>query len=460
MQLDAHFIAPILKNASFHNDSFSINTSVSVDTRTLQKGDIFVALQGEHVDGHDFIQQALERGASGFILAHAKKDFLLKKFGDKLFEKQLLFVQDTTKALIDLATHWRSQFNYPVVAITGSVGKTTTKEMVHNILKLTKQPFLVSSGNQNTLIGVSLNMLKMKPEHHVAVFEIGIGKKGAMKDLAKLLRPTYGLITKIGHGHLQGLGNLSSISHEKRELFSFFTLDQIGVINGDQKELTSLSYHHPIIRFGYKTSNHIQARKVKIQQNITSFIAKIYHQKYPVILQGCNHARVENALAAISIGHLLKIPHEILIKGIEQSITIEGRFQIIPHASGSIFINDSYNANPESMKASLLAFQAYQTNLPKIVVIGDMLELGKDTSFWHRQLGKLLNNITHLSFVILIGDQVQATKKTLSLGIKSKHFMTVDQATIFLKDMLLEKNALFLFKGSHSVGLSDLVTKL
>ena len=460
MHLDVDFISKVLGNVHMHNGSFPRDSLFGVDTRTLQKGDVFVALKGEQVDGHDFIEEALEKDVSGFVLSNHKKNELLKKFGSKLLEKHLLFVDDTFQALLELAKNWRAQFDYPVVAITGSVGKTTTKEMVRNILKLTDKKFLVSFGNQNTLVGVSLNILKMRPYHHVAVFEVGIGKQGVMKQLADLLRPTFSVITKVGYGHMEGLGDLSSVAHEKREVFSCFSDRDIGIINGDQEELTDISYAHPVIRFGYKTTNQIQARKVVIANNITTFVAKIYDKKYPVVLQGCHQARIMNALAAISVGYVLQIPNELLIQGIEQPIVVNGRFQIFEHHSGSVLINDGYNANPDSTKASLLALQAYETDKQKVVVLGDMLELGIDTLFWHRQIGRFLSKLTEVHHVVLIGTHVKATQKTLPLGMKSTLFTTSLEAFELLKNMLLEKNKVFLFKGSNSVKLSSLVEKL
>lgn len=460
MHLDVDFISKVLVSAQIHNGAFPQDSLFSVDTRTLQKGDVFVALKGERVDGHDFIEQALEKDVSGLILANDRKNELLKKFGSRLLEKHLLFVDDTLQALVDLAKNWRAQFTYPVVAITGSVGKTTTKEMVRNILKLTDKNYLVSFGNQNTLVGISLNILKMRPFHHVAIFEVGIGKRGVMTHLADLLRPTFSVITKIGYSHMEGLGDLSSVAHEKREVFSRFSDSDIGVINGDQQELSHISYSHPVVRFGYKTTNQIQARKVVIDHNVTTFIAKIYDKKYPVALQGCHQARITNALAAITVGYLLQIPNELLIQGVEMPIVVNGRFQVIEHSSGSVLINDGYNANPDSVKAALLAFEAYQTDKQKIVVFGDMLELGIDSQFWHRQIGRFLSKITNLHHVVLIGSLVEATQKTLPLGVKSTLFATSQEAFDFLKNMLLEKNKVFLFKGSNSVKLSGLVEQL
>ncbi len=457
MQLDVDFISKVLGNAQMQNGPFPQESSFSVDTRSLQKGDVFVALQGGQVDGHDFILEALKKGASGFILSNVKKTELLQKFGQELSQKHLLFVDDTLQALIDLAKNWRSQFTYPVIGVTGSVGKTTTKEMIRNILKLTDMDYVVSFGNQNSLIGVSLNILKMRAHHQVAVFEVGISTRGSMQQLAELLRPTYAVIVKVGHGHMEGLGDLSSVAQEKRSIFSCFADRDIGVINGDQAELSKISYPHPVIRFGLKTTNQVQARKIVVANNNTTFVAKIYNEKYSVILPTCNQARVLNALAAITVGYILKIPNEILIKGVEQPVLVQGRFQIISHPSGTVLINDAYNSNPDSAKASLLALNSYETDKSKVVVLGDMLELGVDSAFWHRQLGRFLNKVSNLHHVILIGSHVQSTQQALPLNIKSTLFATYQDAHSLLKTMILEENRVFLFKGSNSMGLCNLV---
>lgn len=459
MHLDAAFVSKILPQVSVLG-KFPAHATFSVDTRTLQQGDIFVAIVGERVDGHDFIEQALAKGAQGFILHENKKEILTQKFQKDFENKVVVFVPDSAKALIQLAHAWRMQFNYPVVAVTGTVGKTTTKEIIRNILKQTTWQYIVSSGNQNTLIGVSLNIFKMRPEHQVAVFEVGINDVGSMKKLAELLRPTFAAITYVGHGHTQGLKDLATVSREKRDVFSTFTQSDIGIINGDQPELAQISYMHPVIRFGKKTTNQIQARKIVCKNNTISLIIKIYQKKYSVILPTCNLARVSNALAAIAVGKILQIPDELLIKGVEQPVEVAGRFQVLQHPSGSVLIHDGYNSNPESAKAALLAFEQYQTPLKKIIVLGDMKELGDQTDFWHRQLGRMVRKVCNVTAVVLIGSHVQSTQKTLPIGLKSYVFENVDQAFDLLQSMLLQKDKVFLCKASNSVGFSTLIQKL
>ncbi len=432
----------------------------SVDTRTLQKGDVFVALQGQAVDGHDFVQEALRKGASGFVLAQQKKAELLAKFGEQLAEKKVLFVTDTLQTLVAIAHHWRLQFSYPVVAITGSVGKTTTKEMVKSILEASGKKYLVSSGNQNTLVGVALNILKMQPEHEVAVFEVGIGVIGAMQKIVQLLWPTCAVITKIGHAHMQGLGDLQAVAREKLQVFSYFSQNNMGIINGDQPELSDVLYTHPVLRFGRKKNNQIQASKVVVAHNTTSFVVKIHGASYPVIMQGCHEARVYNALAAISVGYALGIDPKFLLAGISKPLQVPGRFEVLQHHSGSILINDAYNANPDSVKAALLALQAYETDKEKIVVLGDMLELGEDSLLWHRRMGRFLHKVNDVSQVILIGQQARVMQETLPCGVTSVTFGAVHEAFDFLKQLLLQKNKVFLFKASHGVNLVGIIKQL
>src|SRR3989339_757003 len=279
MQLDNEFVKNTLSNVQMINGDFAPNSSFSVDTRTLQAGDIFVALQGKQCDGHQFIK-------------------------------------------VNLAKEWRSKFTYPVVGITGSVGKTSTKEMVANILRVSGEPFYVSHGNQNTIIGVALNILKMKPGLKAAIFEVGVSERGAMCKIADMLRPTYALITGIGHAHMQGLGSLAEVAAEKRAIFSCFTDINIGIVNGDQDVLSTISYAYPVLKFGLKTSNQIQARKISIKNNVITFVAKIYKKKYSIILQSSHEGAVMNALAALAIAYMIEVPTEVAIAGVQKPLAV------------------------------------------------------------------------------------------------------------------------------------------
>jgi UDP-N-acetylmuramoyl-tripeptide--D-alanyl-D-alanine ligase len=459
MRFDEHFLKAVLSESEVINHLFPKDASFSIDTRTLQEGDIFVALPGHHCDGHEFIKEALEKGASGIIIEKNKKK-LLDAIKHDLSKKLVIAVSDTLHALIRLATAWRSQFTYPVVAITGSLGKTSTKEIVANILTTNNSNFLVSRGNQNTMIGVALNMLRMRQYHEVAVFEVGVSRRGEMAQLAQMLRPQTALITNICHSHMEGLGSLADIAMEKKDIFKFFNENSIGIINGDQPIIAQVGYLHPVVRFGAKTINQIQARKVNISSDHISFILKVYREKYKVILQQVHEGAVFNTIAAVAVTQLLGIPVEIIVKGIQLPLLVKSRFEqrFIKDNNGGIIIDDCYNANPESMKAALLALQKVVSKGEKIAVLGDMLELGVNSPFWHRQLGRFLRKVSSLNHVILVGTFVQWTYKTVPVGIKVDIVPTWQDAVSKLKQCLVPESTV-LVKGSQGMQLNKLVSE-
>ncbi len=456
MQLDKEFVKSSVGGAQIIDGDLPLNSSFSIDSRTLQPGDIFIALPGQQCDGHDFIGQALAKKASGFIVAQTKKAEIEALYGSQLQTVKMMYVPDTLAALITLAKEWRLKFTYPVVGITGSVGKTSTKEMVANILRVSGEQFFVSFGNQNTMIGVALNILKLKPGLKAAIFEVGISERGVMAKIADMLRPTYALITGIGHAHMEGLGTLVDVAAEKRAIFSCFSDANIGIINGDQEVLSSIGYAYPMLKFGFKTSNQIQARKVVLKQNVISFVAKIYKKKYSIILQGSHEGLVINALAAISVAHMIGISPEVAIEGVQKPLAVRGRFEFCHTQEHGVFINDSYNANPESVKAGLLAFEAFDSDLQRIIVLGDMLELGADSAFWHRQIGRFLRKISNVKHIILIGSMVSWIKKTAPLGVSVEVFATWQDALPVVKKITNDTTITFV-KASQGVGLQNII---
>lgn len=460
MRFDEHFVRGALPEVSLVQSVFPDDARFVVDTRLLKAGDIFVALSGNTVDGHDFVKTALEAGAHGILIAAEKKQ-LLDTLDPKLLKNKLIMVvPDTLAALVRLACAWRAQFRYPVIGITGSVGKTSTKELLAHMCALHGLQYVASYGNQNTKIGLSLNMLRMRASHHVAIFEVGINKRGEMADLARMVSPTSAIITNIGHTHMEGLGSLADIATEKRDLFKFFTEESIGIINGDQPVLAQVGYVHPVIKFGTKTTNQIQARKVQVNADRITFVLKIYKEKFTVEINNVHSGAIFNALSAAAAAHMLGIPNEIIIKAIQTPPVVAGRFELKPlKQNKGIIINDCYNANPESMKAALLAFQKIETNAHKIAVLGDMLELGMNAPFWHRQLGRFLRKVPSLRHVILVGDMMKWAKKTLPVGVTVVMVANWQEAITCLEGSLKEES-LVLVKGSRGMGLSNVVTAL
>lgn len=223
MPFDAHFIQNTVPGVSILYGICPVNVNFSVDSRTIQKGDIFVALSGERVDGHSHVISALKNGAAGAIIAAGKEHEILSLKDKKIWQNAFIVTApDPLQALLQLAYAWRTFFDYPILAITGSVGKTSTKELIAHIVRLSGKTYFASQGNQNTILGVALNILRMKNVHEGAIFEVGVNKRGEMEKIAALLRPTYAIVTNVGHAHMEGLGSLQDISFEKRSLFLIF----------------------------------------------------------------------------------------------------------------------------------------------------------------------------------------------------------------------------------------------
>jgi len=457
MRFDEHFVVRALSGVSILCKQFPRDPQFSVDSRTLEPGDIFIALSGEHCDGHDFVAEAFHKGAAGYIVAADKQAVLNKIANDELKNKLVLVVPNTLDALIQLASAWRAQFDYPVIAITGSVGKTSTKELAAKILAQHGSNYIVSRENENTKIGLSLNLLRMRKEHEVGVFEVGTSKRGEMAVLARIAKPTTAIITNIGHQHMDGLGSLQDIALEKRDIFKYFTEESIGIINGDQPILSQVSYQHPVVKFGSKTTNQIQARKIRVSGSHISFVLKIYKDKYPVVLQQSHVGIVFNVLAATTMAYLLDIPAETIVKAIQAPFSIPGRFEERRiTVGGGTLINDCYNASPESMKAALLAFQEVDIKGNKIAVIGDMLGLGINSPFWHRQIGRFLRKVPSVKQVILVGNLVEWVKKTAPVGLPIDVVSTWQEASEKLKGTL-NQDSVVLVKGSYETGLRNLV---
>ena len=433
----------------------------AVDSRSVKKGEIFVALKGKRCDGHDFLKTVFESGAAGAIISKSKIESL-KKLPESLLEgKFIAAVPDTSKALVDLASAWRQKFDCKVVGITGSVGKTLTKEILANVLSLTGDNFFVSVGNQNTSIGLPLNIFRMTDKTKIAVFELGTNRQGDIAKLAKILRPNVALITRVGHAHMAGLGSVDDIATEKRSIFKYLADDNIGVVNGDQPLLASVAYSHPVVKFGMKTTNQVQARKVVVDETGISFVMKVYNEKHKITLKSHHQGMVSNVLAATAVASMLGIPTKTIVDGIQIPVSVRSRFERknLKNKKG-VLIDDCYNANPESMKAALVAFQQVAGHSSKrIAVIGDMLELGDNSAFWHRQLGRFLRKVSSLDHLILVGDMVKWTHMTLPVGLSVDVTPDWKTAKEILDGKLADKSTV-LVKGSRGVGLGNLVESL
>lgn len=455
MRFDEHFLKGTLPHISIEGGTLPQDIQFSATMNKVQPNDVFIVLP--HYS-KECIDEARASGAQFFILDETQKE--LKKY---LLKQHVVvvMVQDIHTALIKLATAWRSQFTSPVVGITGSVGKSSTKAILENILRTEGLSYFSANNDAQDEIAIALNILHMRAHHKAALFELGVSKRGQMEKLASLVRPTYAVITNVGHSNMEGLGSLADIALEQRDIFKFFMQESIGVINGDLAVLGSIGYVHPVIKFGSKTINQVQARKIQVDDTRINFILKMYKEKYHIELQNTHNGEVFNSLAAASVAHLLNISHQTIVKGIQEPITISGCFERRVMSSGKgVLINDASSANPESMKASLLAFGKIESAAKKVAVLGDMRGLGVNSPFWHRQLGRFLRKVPSLKHVILVGDMVQWTRKTLPLRINAEVVPTWGDAAKRLEDLLKKDESLVLVKGSTETKLHNLVEHL
>ncbi len=470
MILSKKFLQSVLPHASFfigvsagfdeHSfDAQDTEVGVSIDSRTLESQELFFAVKGAVCDGNDFIAQALERGACGVVTERYPETVDAKLLAGKI----VIVVADVLEALIALARAWRAQFTIPIVGITGSIGKTTTKEMTRSILQAAGVKSFVSYKNQNNIIGLCLNILKMHSDVAVGVFEVSLYHKGVIAKLADILRPTIGLITRLAHAHIQHVGSLTDIAREKQALFTFFENQHVGIVFGDQPLLSNATYKHPIAKFGFKMKNLFQARKVSVEQDeqgllSTSFMLTWYHKKVAVRLRGNHQGLVHNALAASTLAYFLQIPLEAVVSGLAAYQSFENRYQFMPLKTGrGQLISDCYNANPESVRAALNAFHGLKVPDQKIAVLGDMLELGQKEAYWHRQVGRMLCKTASINQLILVGDRASLIAKTAPRGMFIEYAADWQAALRILENKLAHGNPSVLVKGSRGMQLDKLV---
>lgn len=439
-----------------------VEVAVAFDSRCIQRDGFFVALKGSSFDGHSFIADVLEQGACGILISDIDA---LKNVPTGWWQGQIVvIVEDTYKALIDLARSWRQQLTIPVVAITGSVGKTTTKEMMRSILEVAGIHAQVSLKNQNTVVGICATILNIRTDHQVAVCEVGISLQGEMAERIEILRPTIAAITNVGSAHAQGLGGEQGVAFEKRQIFKFLQPHNIGIINGDQQLLADANYSHPIAKTGFKNKNQVYARKVTSSiasdgSLVMHFVMKWFGQEAQVRLTHGHLGYVANALTASAIGYFLNVSLPDIVRGLECYRGCDERFQLYPIKGGrGRLLSDCYNANPESMRAAIDAFGKMVGPGKKVAVIGDMLELGDKEVLLNRQVGRMLAKAGDIESVILVGSLIAGASTNLPAGTKVMLAPTWVEAAEMLEKSI-GNEAFVLVKGSRGVGLKNLVEK-
>lgn len=428
-------------------------TGVSTDTRSLKPGDLFFALNGE-TDGHRFVKKALEAGAAAVVVS----DQACVPEGTS---KGVIKVENTLWALGDLASYYRKKFNAIVIGVTGSVGKTTTKEMIASILER-KWNVLKNEMNYNNEIGVPLTLFRMDRSHEVVILEMGMRGLGEIRRLANIAKPSIGVITNIGMSHIERLGSQGAIADAKSELLSELPEDGISVLNYEDGyyEVLRDRVHGRRVSFGScKGADVVGARIKSGKDGNFTFVVMVEGGAIEVKLQVMGLHNVFNALAASAVAHAMGVDLYTIRDGLESFSSPAMRMEILKTKTGLTVINDAYNANPASMSASLRTLRGLTGYKRKVAILGDMLELGDYAPKAHHDIGSTVAE-GDVEVLVTVGE----LGKLIADGAKESDFPVQDIYSFATSVEAGEKIAgivcpgdAVLIKGSRAVKMEEIV---
>lgn len=425
-------------------------SAVSTDSRNITPGCLFLPWVGEQFDGHNFIDAALDAGAAGCLCAKLPQDIRPDKFYIK--------VADTRLALRDMASAYRDKFDIPFVQITGSVGKTTTKEMIAAVLGA-KLNVLKTPENFNNDIGTPLTLFGLSPEHQAAVIETGMNHFGEIEYLGAMVRPDIAVISNIGDAHIEYLGSRGGILKAKCEIFEHLKDDGIAILNGDDALLDTVTLPQRIIRCGQ--SEHCQVRISDILDHgvngITCTVTSekdVYHLNIPAPGEHMAYA----VSIAVAVGEALGLSKEEIIRGVAAYAPIGSRMHILRLSDGRVLLDDCYNANPQSVSAALEVLARTECER-RVAVLGDMGELGDLTEQAHFNAGALAAMLG-IDFVVAIGSKaVKIADGAAMGGAEVLHFATREEAMPTLREQL-QPHTTMLIKASHAMHFEEIVKEL
>jgi UDP-N-acetylmuramoyl-tripeptide--D-alanyl-D-alanine ligase len=437
---------------------------VCTDSRDVRPGDLFVALKGERFDGHQFVEAALQRGAIGLVVENRSGITSVAK-SQASGRPVLLAVPDTLLAYQQLAAHHRRRFRIPVVAVTGSNGKTTTKDMVAHVLS-ERWTVLKTEGNLNNRIGVPQTLLGLRPRHQAAVVEMGVDHQGQTTRLGEIARPTIGLITNIGPDHLEFFGTVEASARAKGELLDLLPLDGAAVLNADDAHFGYLASRTRcrVVSFGLSRSAEVRATAVVADpRRGTAFRLTLPGRTRGarVILRAHGAHNLSNALAAAAVGHCLALSGAVIVRGLARFRPATMRSQVRRWGDLRI-INDCYNANPVSMKAAIDLLMHLGVGGRTMAVLGDMLELGPESPALHREVGAYLaeRGVEYLIACGMLGRGFADGAREAGMGPDRVREAPDAPAAAAILTTMLRAGDVILVKGSRGMRMERVIEAL
>ena len=427
-------------------DSGAPVTGVTTDSRAVQPGQLFIPLVGERFDGHAYIAKALDGGAVGCLTAAAPETLLPGKL--------YIQVADTRLVLKALASWYRDKFDLPVVQVTGSAGKTTTKEMIASVLSQ-RYNTLRTEGNFNNDIGAPLTLLRLMPEHQAAVIETGMNHFGEIRYLGEMVRPDIAVITNVGDAHIENLGNTrQGILRAKCEIFENLTPEGIAVLNGDDELLNTVTLPQTILRCGVGDGCGVRVTDIDDRglEGVACTVT-IEGEHYRLTTSAPGRYMVYPMAMAAAIGRRLGLTGEEIAAGVAAYTTVGSRMHLIRLPGERLVIDDCYNANPQSMAEGLRMLAASPAR-NRVAVLGDMGELGQLTAQAHRDMGALTRRLGLTA--VAVGEKMHALTET---DPQAQWFATVEEAMPAIRQLFTPGTAV-LVKASHAMHFESIVKEL
>lgn len=426
-------------------------SGVSTDSRRVETGNLFIALRGERFDAHEFLDEVVAQGASAIMVERIPEELSIPA----------LVVPDTRVALGEIARHWRQQFSLPLIGVTGSNGKTTVKEMIASVLTVAfgSDGFLATQGNMNNEIGVPLTLLRLEGTHRAAVIELGMNHEGEIAQLAEIAQPTVGLVNNAQREHQEFMQSVERVAQENGAVITALPDDGAAVFPADDKfsslwrKLVESHAQCQVETFGLGADADVTCHH-QLNDFASDLMVYMNGESFPVRLLAAGLHNVRNALAAAACCRAIGIDASLIAKGLESFAPANGRMQRKTAKNGAVVIDDTYNANPDSVLAAIDVLA--QTSVPRILVLGDMGEVGSNGRAFHEEVGAHAQALG-VDYLLTLGDLARHSADVF--GANGVHFEGVDALMLAL-NLLLRPDATVLVKGSRFMQMERVVRQL